>query len=67
MNPAWECGLINLINSYLAFFFFSFSYDNVIATFRCSRQTLAYSNQSRFPLDFLYTFTEIVPSVLNSK
>ena len=25
MNPPWECGLINLINSYLAFSFFHFS------------------------------------------
>ena len=34
MNPPWEWSLINLINSYLAFFFFPFSYDNVIAI-RC--------------------------------
>ena len=25
MNPPWECGLISLINSYLAFSFFHFS------------------------------------------
>ena len=25
MNPPWECGLISLINSYLAFSFFRFS------------------------------------------
>ena len=31
MNPPWECGLISRINSYLAFSFFSFFYDNVFA------------------------------------
>ena len=25
INPPWECGLISLINSYLAFSFFHFS------------------------------------------
>ena len=47
--PPWECGLISLINSYLAFSSFSFFWDNVIAGFHVtSRRPCWWSRTKRF-------------------
>ena len=47
--PPWECGLITLINSYLAFSSFSFFWDNVIAGFHVtSRRPCWWSKTKRF-------------------